>query len=460
MDLKIADVLKAVKGRPLGPLHEDLRIEKISTDTRTINRNDLFFALHGPNFDGHAFVEDAAKKGATHFIISNAKKAPADADGLNVIVVPDVLAAYGDLAQFFRGRFEIPAIAVTGSSGKTTVKELLAQALSTQFSVLKNRGTENNLIGVPKTILQLEASHEVLLLEIGTNQPGEIPRLSSIAAPQIGILTQIGHSHLEGLKNIEGVLEEKLGLLANLQRGGTLLLNNEDPLLRNVKSGAHRVLRVGFQKEGNDFFADNIWCHESGSSFRLNEKEIFEIPLVGRHNILNAMLAIAAAVTMGADRAKVRQKLKEFKAVTGRLDLKNIDGILFIDDSYNSNPTSFRAALETLKGFKTRGKKGVVFGDMLELGAQAENLHREMGSLLAELLFDFIIAVGPLSRLTVEEALKKGFNSSRVHQAENSVEAGRICRSLVTGGDWVLVKGSRGIKMEKVFECFTPSSIL
>ncbi len=405
-------------------------------------------------------MDDAARKGAVHFVISDLGKVPADADSFNVIVVPDVLAAYGDLAKFFRGRFEIPAIAVTGSSGKTTVKELLAQALSTQFSVLKNRGTENNLIGVPKTILQLEASHEVLLLEMGTNQPGEIARLSSIAAPQIGILTQIGYSHLEKLKNIEGVLEEKLGLLTNLARGGTLLLNNEDPFLKNVKSGAHRVLRVGFQKEGNDFFADNIWCHESGSSFRLNEKEIFEIPLVGRHNILNAMLAIAAAVTMGADRDRVRQKLKEFKAISGRLDLKNIDGVQFIDDSYNSNPTSFRAALETLKSFKTRGKKGVVFGDMLELGVQAEDLHRQMGSLLAELTFDFIIAAGPLSRLAAEEALKNGFNSSRVHCAQNSVEAGRICRSMVAEGDWVLVKGSRGMKMEKVFECFTPSSIL
>ena len=461
MDIKITEIIEAVQGKPLGVLQEDLEIAAISTDTRTLGKNDVFFALQGPRFNGHDFIAEASQKGARHFVVSDAEKIHKKGKTAdNFILVKDVLQAYGDLAKFFRRKFRIPAIAVTGSSGKTTVKEMIAHILSSKFSVLKNRGTENNLIGVPKTLLHLEPSHEILVLEMGTNQPGEIDRLSSMIGPQIGILTQIGYSHLEKLKSIEGVREEKLGLLRHLERGGTLVLNGEDPMLKDLKSGVHRMVRVGFEKEGNDFFADNVWCQETGSSFRLNGKELFEIPLLGRHNILNSLLAIGAGVLMGVDVEVIRQSLKEFKPISGRFHLKNIEGIFFIDDSYNSNPTSFRVALETLKSFKIPGQKGVVFGDMLELGEKGEELHREIGAFFAELLFDFVIAVGPLSHLAMEEAVKNGFNASKVHLAKDSVEAGNICRGLVSPGDKVLVKGSRGMKMEKVFECFTPSSIL
>ena len=459
MDVKILEILQAVNGKPAGNLREDIEIAKISTDTRMLGKNDVFFALRGPHFDGHDFITEAIEKGARHFIISEPKKAPKNEKGeYNTILVKDVLTAYGDLALFFRQKFKIPAVAITGSSGKTTVKELVAHALSSKYSVLKNRGTENNLIGVPKTILQLEPAHQVLVLEMGTNQPGEIERLASIINPQVGILTQIGHSHLEKLKNIEGVRDEKLGILTHLERGGTFFINGEDPMLKQVRSGAHRMVRVGFEKEGNDFFADHIWCHENGSNFHLNGKEIFEIPLIGRHNILNALMAIAVSLTLGVEVEAIRESLKEFKPVSGRLNMKNIDGITFIDDSYNSNPTSFRAALETLKSFKTRGKKGVVFGDMLELGDKAQDFHREIGVLLSEMMFDFVIAAGPFAHVAAEEALKKGFNRSRLYQVGNSVEAGNLCRQMVAAGDMVLVKGSRGMKMEKVLECFTPSS--
>ena len=458
MDVKIKEILVAVKGRSLGSLREDLEIGKISTDTRALDKNDVFFALRGPHFDGHDFIAEAQEKGAKHFILSDERKAPKGES--NAILVEDTLTAYGDLAAFFRQKFNIPAIAITGSSGKTTVKELVAHVLSQKYSVLKNRGTENNLIGVPKTLLQLEPAHEALVLEMGTNQPGEIQRLSSIIRPQVGVLTQIGYSHLEKLKTIEGVLEEKLSLLSNLERGGTLFLNGEDTNLKNTVSGAHRLMRVGFGREGNHFYADNVWCHEKGSSFYLNGKDLFEIPLLGRHNILNSLLAIAVAVTMGLEVEVIRKSLKDFKPISGRLHLKNFEGITFIDDSYNSNPTSFRAALEALKSFKVRGKKGVVFGDMLELGEMGGELHRQIGLLLSGLLFDFVIATGPLSRLAVDEALKNGYDASKVHLAKNSTEAGNICRRMISAGDMVLIKGSRGMKMEKVFECFTPSSIL
>ncbi len=460
MDIKISDVLKAVEGRLLSALEQEPPLGRVSTDTRTLGKDDLFFALKGPHFDGHDFVKEAFEKGARSFVVSEAKNLPEEIKkNTFVIQVPDTLKAYGDLAKFFRQKFKIPAIALTGSSGKTTVKELIAHTLSSRFKTLKNRGTENNLVGVPKTIFGLENSHEVLVLEMGTSQPGEIERLSSIIAPQIAIVTQIGQAHLEGLKTQEGIREEKLKVLNYVERGGVVILNGQDPLLKNVSSGVHKILRAGFQKEGNDLTAEQLWCHEGGSSFYLNGKDLFETQLIGRHNILNSLFAILTAVSLGIDLPSIQKAISSFKAVPGRLNLKNVEGIFFLDDSYNSNPGSFRASLETLKEFKIRERKGVVCGDMLELGESSEKFHREMGELIAGLLFDFVIAAGPLSKYLVDEAVKNGFDSGRIFHVKDSTEAGKLCREIAVAGDRVLVKGSRGTHMEKVFECFITSSI-
>ncbi len=459
MDIKISDVVESLKCRSTSIANENWPIGRVSTDTRTIEKDDLFFALRGERFDAHEFLREAVQKGAKHVVVSDNGHVTAELrKAANFYVVEDTLRAYGDLARHYRNRFSIPAIAITGSSGKTTVKELLAHILSTRFKVLKNTGTENNLVGVPKTLFRLDASHEVAVLEIGTNQPGEIERLSSLISPQIGVVTMIGPSHLEGLKSIEGVKEEKLKILTHLKRGGLLFVNGQDPHLSGVKSGVHRIVRAGFAKETSDVTASQIWCHEKGCSFYMNAGDLYETQMIGRHNILNALLAIGVAETLGVERADIRKAIETFKPVRGRLQFKNIDGILFIDDTYNANPVSFAAALETLKDFKIRERKGVVCGDMLELGEKTEEYHREAGARIAEMLFDFVIAAGPHSKYTVDEALKRGFGSDRIHHAKDSREAGKLCREIAGKGDMVLVKGSRGMQMEKVFECFTTSS--
>jgi UDP-N-acetylmuramoyl-tripeptide--D-alanyl-D-alanine ligase len=468
MDVKLSEILKATGGKALGVMNEELPISGVSTDTRTIEKGDVFFALTGPQYNGHNFISEALQKGATHVVVSDAKKVSADnRKNANFIQVDDTLTAYGDLAKAYRQKFKIPAVAITGSSGKTTVKELVAHVLSGHFNILKNKGTENNLIGVPKTIFQLNASHQVLVIEMGTNQPGEIERLASIISPQIGMITQIGHSHLEGLKSLEGVKAEKLKLLTHLERGGILILNGQDPYLADVKSGTQRTLRVGFSKEGLDLKAEQIWCHEKGTSFYVDkfayeptlERALFETQLIGRHNVVNCLFAILAGSVLGVDFPLIQKGISTFKPVPGRLTLKKIDGIQFIDDSYNSNPGSFKAAVEILKEFKIRDRKGIVCGDMLELGSKSEEMHREIGALMAELLFDFIIAAGPMSKYLVDEALKKGFDPTRIHHVDDSAAAGKLLREMATAGDLVLVKGSRGTKMEKVFECFSTSSI-
>lgn len=457
MDVNIKEVVEALRAKPLAQLHEDWITSGVSTDTRTVAKDDLFFALKGARFDAHDFLKEAFEKGARHFVVSDPKRVPAEVKkSANILVVQDTLQAYGDLAKFTRQKFRIPAVAVTGSSGKTTVKELTAHILSQRFKVLKNRGTENNLVGVPKTLLGLDPSHEVMVLEMGTNRPGEIDRLSSIIAPQIGVVTQIGRAHLEGLGSQEGIRKEKLSVLNHIERGGALITNGQDPLMGDVKSGVHRILPVGFLKETCALAAEQAWCRESGISFALSG-EIYESPLLGRHNTLNALFAIQTAFLLGLGPDEIRKGLSTFKPVAGRLSMREIEGIFFIDDTYNANPDSYKAAFETLKEFKLRERKGIVCGDMFELGPGSEKLHRELGALAAEMLFDFVIAAGPQMKFFAQEAVKRGLEPKRVHHVKDALAAGKLCREIVTAGDRVLVKGSRGMQMERIFDCFITS---
>ncbi len=437
---------------------ERLLRHRVSTDTRLLEKGDVFFALIGKRFDAHDFIPQALEKGVSIFVVSDPKKIKEEwLNKAEFVFVEDTLAAYGDLSCFYRKKFKIPVVAITGSVGKTTVKELLAHLLSVRFKVLKNRGTENNLIGVPKTLFQLEKGTEVAVLEMGTNAPGEIERLSAIIRPQAAILTRIGHSHLEGLKSLEGVREEKLKVLKNLERGGILFVNGEDPSLANVQSGVHRVVRIGFDPAHADVIAERIEGAEKWTVFYVDGVKM-TTPLVGRHNVLNCLLAIECAKGLGVEIGEIQKALTTFKSVPGRLTLKTLSDITFLDDSYNSNPTSFRAALDTLKGLRAHGKKGVVCGDMLELGPQSEALHREIGREIAQTSLDFAVAVGPLSAWLSEEAVKQGFPAEKMFHVKDSAEAGKVCQKLASAGDLVLIKGSRGMQMEKVLECFTSFS--
>lgn len=457
MDVNIKEVRDALKAKSLADLREDWPVSGVSTDTRTVAKDNLFFALKGVRFDAHDFLKEAFEKGARHFVVSDPKRVPPEVKkAANILVVEDTLRSYGDLAKAYRQKFRIPAVAITGSSGKTTVKELTAHILSQKFRVLKNRGTENNLIGVPKTLLGLDPSYEVMVIEMGTNQPGEIDRLSSIVAPQIGVVTQIGRAHLEGLGSQEGIRKEKLSILNHIERGGSFITNGQDPLMMDVKSGVHRVLPVGFIKETCALVAEQVWCHESGISFNLNG-EIFESPLLGRHNALNALFAIQTAFLLGLSPDEIRKGLSTFKPVAGRLSTREVEGIVFIDDTYNANPDSFKAAFETLKEFKLRERKAIVCGDMFELGPDSEKLHRELGALAADMLFDFVIAAGPQMKFFTDEAVKRGLDPKRVHHVKDASEAGKLCREIAAAGDRVLVKGSRGMQMERVFDCFITS---
>lgn len=431
---------------------------RVSTDTRTIEKGDVFFALKGLNFDGHNFLEEAVAKGASRVVVEDPLRvSEALKKKTTVIRVDDALKAYGDLARAYRAVFKIPVIAVTGSCGKTTAKELIAHVLSKRFKVLKNRGTENNLIGVPKTLFQLDVTHEAAVIELGTNRPGEISTLSSIAAPGIAVITQVGASHLEGLGSIEGVKAEKLSVAGFLEPGGILLVNGEDPMLSDTLSSKHRVVKAGFSSETCNLSASSVRCHQKGSEFEIG-KIHFETPLLGRHNILNCLFAIAVARSLGIGDASIRERVADFCPPPGRLSPREINNALFLDDSYNANPTSFAAALDTLKEFDGPGRKIVVCGDMLELGNDEERFHRDLGARMAHQFLDLVIAAGPRCRALVDEAVKAGADPKRIRAAKDSIEAGEMLKAFIRPGDRILVKGSRGMKMERIFQCFTTSS--
>ena len=453
----IAEALQAKAQGPLGP---DSPVSRVWTDTRTAQAGDLFVALSGKRYDAHAFLKDAHAQGVRHFIVSDPKAVPAEfAKDSGVIVAADTLMAYGDLAKAHRLKFNIPCVVITGSCGKTTVKEMTAHLLGARYTVLKNIGTENNLVGVPKTLFGLDASHQAVVLEIGTSLPGEIARLAEIASPQAAVITQIGAAHLEGLGTLEGIREEKTSLIPFVQRGGVIILNGEDPMLAAVTSGVHRVVRVGTSKSNADRIIDNPWSHEKGNSFSM-DGVLYETSLLGRHNLINAALAVTAAAQLAVDPESCRKALAAFRGAPGRLEPKTIEGIHFLDDTYNANPTSFAAALDALRDLKTHERgKGVVCGDMLELGPRAEEWHRQIGEKLAGLQLDFVVAAGEHCRALVDEAVQKGFNPKKIFAVKDSAAAGKLCRELAKPGDLVLVKGSRGMKMEKVFECFITSSI-
>lgn len=434
----------------------DFKSLRVSTDTRSIRPGDVFFALKGERFDGHDFIAQALSKGAGTIVYSRPEcRVDSDAS-VKWIPVDDTLRAYGDWAAQARLQRGIPVVAVTGSSGKTTVKEMLAHVLSGSLAVHKTHGTENNLVGVPKTIFECPSGSRAMVLELGTSFPGEIARLSAIAQPDQAIVTRVGPSHLQGLGSIEGVLREKLSIAEGLRKDGVLWLNADDPVLAAVRPTGVRVMRAGQEGSGADLTARAV--REEAEVIRFEaEGCAFRLPCLGRHNVSNALLVLGAAKAFGLTAAQVAGRLESFRPVSGRLAVRRIESYTFLDDTYNANPLSFEAALAALAAYPSRGRKLAVAGDMLELGEQSEQFHRQLGRQAAQARLDGWITAGERCRAAADEAVRAGMDASAVCACADSAQAAEALRAVIRPGDVVLVKGSRGMKMEKVFECFSPS---
>jgi UDP-N-acetylmuramoyl-tripeptide--D-alanyl-D-alanine ligase len=423
----------------------------VSIDSRTLRPGEAFVAIRGHRLDGHAFCADALEKGAGALVVADLAATP-PTRAVPVILVDDSTLALQRLARFHRARFELPVVAITGSNGKTTTKELTAAVLSVRFRVLKSEGSLNNQWGVPLTLLRLAPEHEALVIEIGMSALGEIATLAALAQPTIGVLTNIGPVHLEFLGSLEAVQKAKGELVRAIGPEGTVVLNADDPLvLALAKEARGRVVTFGFEASAH-VRARGVARGESALAFTLVigvSSAPVSLPLAGRHNVSNALAAAAVGSLFGLAPREIAEGLGRARPAAHRLTWIDAGGTLILDDCYNANPNSVAAALETLveePGVRTIA----VLGDMLELGAAAEAAHLEVGRLAARLGVERLYGFGPLSRSTVSGARAAGLLTAHaVSDFETLIEE---IRREVRPGDRILIKGSRGVKMERIVE--------
>jgi UDP-N-acetylmuramoyl-tripeptide--D-alanyl-D-alanine ligase len=451
---RVSELIEATKGRLISQAR-DIIIKSISIDSRTIHPQDAFIAIKGSNFDGHDFIDEAIKKGASCIIKESVSEAKDKGRRVTFIEVRDTTKALGDIARFQRRKFNIPVIAVTGSNGKTTTKEMIARILSRKFKVLKNEGTKNNQIGLPMTLLKLNSSYDIAVLEVGTNHPGEIEYLARICQPNIGIIINIGPSHLEYLRDLGGVFREKYKMLENLEEPYIGILNADDDLLkRRIFNKSGKAIILGFgMKNHCDFFASHIKNVNDKIKFYVNQKYKFTLKTPGYYNIYNALAAITVARIFGIAYKDIILRLNTFDFPQSRLKFMELNSVKFIDDTYNSNPLSLRQALNVLANFRTAGRKIFVMGDMLELGSYKKSFHYQAGRQAAGCC-DVFITVGNLSKLAAKGAMASRFDVKNIFTCQTVTEAHKILfnRLSLKKGDLVLVKGSRLMKMEEIFK--------
>ncbi|KAF0123282.1 MAG: UDP-N-acetylmuramoyl-tripeptide--D-alanyl-D-alanine ligase [bacterium] len=449
-----ADVLKITGGRLLhGSLFASFK--NISTDSRTIKPEDLFIALKGEHFDGHSFIPQIYKKGANGAIV---KRGFLEEEGWNgewtIIEVDDTLRALGDIAHFWRMKHPIPVVGITGSNGKTTTKEMIGSILEITFNILKTEGNFNNLIGLPLTLLRLSKKDEIAVLEMGTNARGEIKRLSEISVPDVAVITNIGQAHLQGLLSVEEVREEKGDLFKILREDGFAVINQDDPMVLKLAAEC-RCRKIGFSmSEEAELMAKDVSISDSGKvRFRLaagDKDAIIDLPVYGIFNVYNALAAAGVAKSLGVGLEIIKEGLERFKPLPGRMEIIELDGYTIINDTYNANPNSMGQALKTLTGLKRAGRTIAVLGDMLELGEFTESAHIKIGSMVSGLGIDYLFTLGKDSVNIALAASEGGMNVDNIYIEKEYQDVTAKLRAIITKGDCILVKGSRGMKMELI----------
>jgi UDP-N-acetylmuramoyl-tripeptide--D-alanyl-D-alanine ligase len=432
---------------------ENLIIHKIGTDSRTIKPGEFFVALRGENFDGHDFVQSVAKSGATGALVDRNWNDFVPKN-FALIQATDTLHAYQQIAANYRRSLTLKVVAITGSNGKTSTKDFAASVLARKFRVTKTEGNFNNHVGLPRTILEATADDEVAVWEIGMNHLGEIAALSSIAAPDAAIITNIGVAHIEFMGSREAIAGEKGALAEAVGPQGTVILNADDPFSKGIASRTRA--KVVFAGTTNGIVrAIEIRQSADGSEFTILEgahRCRAQLPVAGLHMVQNALLAVAAGRAFGLSIEECAAGLAAAPLTKARLQIKQIGGVQFLDDSYNANPDSMKAALRTLVELDTQGKRIAVLGEMRELGAESERGHREVGETAASLTVDQLITIGAAAEAIAQAARAAGLNN--VSTVASTREAADLLGEIVAPGDLVLIKGSRAAKTEEVIAQF------
>jgi UDP-N-acetylmuramoyl-tripeptide--D-alanyl-D-alanine ligase len=454
----VEEVLEATDGKLLQG-EKGVLFQGVSTDSRTLRQGELFIALKGGRFDGHHYALDALGKDAGGILIEEKRVRDFRWNGdrsKTVITVRDTLQALGDLARSRRRRYGPTVVGITGSNGKTTTKEMIATCLQTSFRVLKTTGNFNNLIGLPLTLLSLTEKERVVVLEMGMNVPGEIRRLAEIAEPDVGLITNIQEVHLEGMGSLETLAIEKGELFRKMRRDGAIVVNRDDARVVMLAS-EFPGQKITYGIEGPaDLMAENIRLHSEGTSFTLvseGERSNLTLPVFGRQFVADALAALAVSTLFGVDEKRAQGALEQFKPSAMRMEVCPLpEGRVLINDAYNANPRAMELALETLVELKGTGRAIAVLGDMLELGTFSEEAHLRLGKKIGELSIDFLIALGPHGPKVVESAVRQGLHRERARTVETHSEAMTVLNQITRSGDWILVKGSRGMAMEKIAE--------
>jgi UDP-N-acetylmuramoyl-tripeptide--D-alanyl-D-alanine ligase len=454
--LGASDISQAVGAGVAGPANCP-GFSSVSTDSRAIKPGDLFVAIAGPRFDGHAFVEEAVARGAGGVVVSDRGAAAAVADRVPVFVVADTVAALQAIARQVRDRSGATVVAITGSAGKTTTKEAVAALLEARFRTIRNRGNLNNHIGLPLSLVELTGGAEVAVVELGMNHAGEISRLVSIAAPDVRVWTNVGTAHIQYFGTMEAIADAKAEILEDGERA-VLVANADDPLvMAHARRFAGRTLTFGIEQPATvrATAIDDRGFDGVGASVATPRGTLrIESPLAGRGHLLNVLAAIAVAVHLEVPIDAMAERVRRLTPAPHRGEVRRLsESVTLVDDCYNASPSALKELLRTAAGDRVARRRVAFLGEMLELGAASDQLHRECGAAAAGAGLAALVTVGgPPARALGEAAVAAGLDRSQVAHVESSEDAAAVAPNVVRPGDLVLVKGSRGIRMERVVE--------
>ncbi|MBR5152522.1 MAG: UDP-N-acetylmuramoyl-tripeptide--D-alanyl-D-alanine ligase [Clostridia bacterium] len=437
-----------------GEIHNcdgDELIQAVSTDTRKIASGALFFALSGERFDGHKFVPDAVAAGAVCCVVSR----DAESFGsLPVIVVEDTHKALRDLAEAYRKRFQVPVVGITGSVGKTSTKEMIASVLGENFRTHVTKGNFNNEIGLPLTVFDLQEEDEMMVLEMGMSNFGEISRLTKIAKPDTAVITNIGVSHIEHLGSREGIRQAKFEIMEGLQMDGTVILNGDDDLLWEARGDIEfETLYFGIHNKNCDLCVSEIRSFSDGSEFTCKidgEMQKFSIGVPGEHHVYNALAAILVGMKYNIGVGDIKAGIRKFSPSGLRQTLIEYPNYKVIRDCYNASPASMKSGLEVLSLTETTGRRVACLADMLELGAISQKAHLAVGKLAVKYGVECLITVGQEAKMIAQGAIEEGMNPADIHQFETNAELIEKLAVVLRKQDLILVKGSRGMRLEEI----------
>ena len=447
LDLTIGEMLEILETEAVGvPARTLKRKVNLCMDSRESAKGVVFWPIKGARFDAHQFVSQMEKDGA---LMSVVNETAIDPNFKMYAPVDDTTKALLKLAKGYQKLFKLKKVAITGSNGKTTTKEMTKAVLSMKFNTHATQGNFNNHIGVPMTLFQLKHSHEAAVIEMGTSGPDEIRPLSLATEPDVAVITNIGASHLERLGDLDGVFNEKINITAGLKKGGTLIVNADDERLCKVKATKnYKVVTFGVRR-GVVKPEKLKWNENSCADFYVGRTH-FTLNVPGDHNLYDALAAIAVGEAFRIPKADIAKALAGFTSTTMRMEIKDANGFKIVSDCYNANPSSTKMALQTLGNMKVKGQRIAVLGDMLELGKESGNLHKQIGAMVPEMNFDLLLAFGNDAKKYVEGAKSRGMKNVFHFDSLEDV----VCHlsQTVAEGDVVLVKGSRGMHMERVVD--------